>query len=273
MTTRPTDSSTDESLAEPHAPVGWTTKPDAGRGKRIAAAVLGGALVALGLRRRSLGGAAAALAGGWLLYRGVSKQTTERRTGTSTEQPAGTTTESGTATTPQSTGTASQPTATTPVERSITVGKPADELHRLWRDSETLTQIVGHFAEVTDAGEDRQHWRVDGPLGWSAEWDAEIVEDSSGESLRWESVEDGALLREGSVRFRPAPGDRGTEVTLRLQFDPPGGALGSTVLERLGFVPATLANEALGRFKSLAETGEIPTLERNPSGRGSGDLL
>lgn len=268
MTTRPTDSSTDESLVEPHAPVGWTSKTDVGKRGRIAAAVLGGTLVALGLRRRSLGGAVAALAGGWLLYRGVGRRTTERRTGTMREGPTDETTEQ-----PTSTTTPKYPTTTTDVERSITIDESADELHQLWRDPEDLSRVVGHFAEVTAESEDRQHWSVEGPLGWSVEWDAEVVEDRPGEVLRWESVEDGALLSEGSVRFRPAPGDRGTEVTLRLQFDPPGGALGGAAMERLGFVPATLANETLRRFKSLAETGEIPTLERNPSGRGSGDLL
>jgi hypothetical protein len=41
----------------------------------------------------------------------------------------------------------------------------------------------------------------------------------------------------------------------------------------LGVVPETLASRALDRLKSLAETGEIPTLDRNPSGRGRGDLV
>ena len=44
-------------------------------------------------------------------------------------------------------------------------------------------------------------------------------------------VADGASLpSEGEVQFRPAPGDRGTEVTLRIRFDPPGGALGLGLL-------------------------------------------
>jgi hypothetical protein len=32
-------------------------------------------------------------------------------------------------------------------------------------------------------------------------------------------------------------------------------------------VPRTIATQALRRFKSLVETGEIPTLEHNPSAR------
>jgi uncharacterized membrane protein len=41
-----------------------STESTASRGKRIAAAVLGGTLLTVGLRRRGLGGVATALAGG-----------------------------------------------------------------------------------------------------------------------------------------------------------------------------------------------------------------
>jgi hypothetical protein len=44
-------------------------------------------------------------------------------------------------------------------------------------------------------------------------------------------------------------------------------------MEPLGTVPATLAEKALDRFKSLAETGEVLTVERNSSARGSGDRI
>lgn len=159
------------------------------------------------------------------------------------------------------------------VEKSVTVGKSADELHRFWRDPEMLTQVVGSVAEVAPAEEDRHRWTVDGPLGRGLEWETEIVEDRPGEVLRWRSTEDATVPNEATVRFRPAPTDRGTEVTLSLRFHPPGGRIGRTAMELLGIVPEVLANEMLYRFKSLAETGEIPTLERNPSARGSGDWV
>ena len=45
------------------------------------------------------------------------------------------------------------------------------------------------------------------------------------------------------------------------------------VSKLLGFVPKTIAMQSLRRFKSLAETGEIPSLASNPSGRGESDLF
>lgn len=233
---------------------------NAGTGRRIASAVLGGALVLLGLRRRSVVGSAAALVGGWLVYRGAGGRDGLARA----REMAGTTGGAGGAGAP-----AEAPT----VERSVTVRKDADELYELWTDPDSLAQIMAHFAEVTPAGEDRQHWAVRSPTDRSVSWDSEIVEERPGELLRWESLPGADVPNEGSIRFRDAPSDRGTEVTLSMRFEPPGGLFGRTVAEHLGIVPATLVRKSLYRFKSLAEAGEIPTLEHNPSARGEGDLV
>lgn len=233
-------------------------EPDAGTAERVASAVVGGSLVTLGLRRRSPGGAAAAVAGGWLLYRSaLGTGRLSRALGAGG----------------RGRGETGAPADAPEVERTITVGRPADELYPYWREADRLARVVEPFADVVSTGDDRQRWAVRMPTGRTMAWNARIVEDRPGEFLRWESLEDASMPNEGSVRFRPAPGDRGTEVTLRLRFDPPGGALGDAAAERLGFAPDALAGTALRRFKSLAETGEVPTLERNPSARGRGDLV
>ena len=154
------------------------------------------------------------------------------------------------------------------VERSITIGKTADELYQRWRDPGTLPQIMAGFATVRASGDSRMHWQVEGPLGRSFEWDAETVDDRPGEGTGWRSLPGAAIPNEGSVRFRPASGGRGTVATLRFRFDPPGGALGDAAVKLLGTTPLDLAADgALRRFKSLVETGEIPTTERQPAAR------
>lgn len=232
--------------------------------ERAASAMLGAALLLRGARRRSLRGLAAALAGGWLLYRGVAGNTRLRQalgadaaTGHGLEERDKRRTTAGTA----------------DVERSITIDADPEELHEVWRDPEQLSRIVGHVGEVTAAGEDRWRWTVRGPRGRELTWETRIVEERPGELLRWESAADATVPNEGALRFAPAPGDRGTAVTLSVSFDPPGGALGTAALERLDVVPDALAGTALRRFKSLVETGEVPTTAANPSARGSGDLV
>jgi uncharacterized membrane protein len=164
---------------------------------------------------------------------------------------------------------AGAPADASEVERAITVGKSADELYRYWREPRNLSRIMGHFAEVTAVSEDRAHWSARGPLGRSMEWDSRVVEDRPGELLRWESLEGAELPNEGSVRFRPAPGDRGTEVSLRFRFDPPAGRLGDAASRLLVAASSALVARALRRSKSLIETGEIPTTEHNPSARAN----
>ena len=74
------------------------------------------------------------------------------------------------------------------------------------------------------------------------------------------------VVSAGSVRFKPAMGGRGTEVRVRLQYDPPGGKLGSTIAWMFGEEPSQTIREDLRRFKRLMETGEIPTTDGQPRG-------
>jgi uncharacterized membrane protein len=59
------------------------------------------------------------------------------------------------------------------------------------------------------------------------------------------------------VEFRPAPGDRGTELRVRLQYDPPGGRAAKWFAKLFGEEPEQQLHEDLRRVKSLIETGEI----------------
>jgi uncharacterized membrane protein len=152
------------------------------------------------------------------------------------------------------------------VERSITIEDvPADELYRRWRDPETLRRIMAPFADVQPTGDGQTSWSAGHNLG---SWDMRLADDRPGEFMRWEAQGGGALIREASVRFRPATGNRGTVVVLRASLDPPGGMLGRIATQMLGnTVPAALASKSLHYFKALVQTGEIPTTERQPAAR------
>lgn len=222
--------------------------------ERVASALLGTTLLLRGVRNRSVGGVATALVGSELLFRGV--------TGTCPVYRA-----LGVRTTRQAWDEAGAPPHSHEVERSITIGRPALELYRLWNEPGTLALIMRDLGHVTPLGEGRTRWSVHGPLGRRLEWETRTVADRHGESVGWKSVPGARLPNEGSVMFRPAPDSRGTEATLRFRFDPPGGALGDVLAKMLGIVPDVLVMKALRRFKSLAETGEVPTTDRNPSAR------
>jgi uncharacterized membrane protein len=151
--------------------------------------------------------------------------------------------------------------------RTITIGKPADELYRLWRRPETPSRVMEGTAEITATDADHARWRLRGPLGRDLEWETRIVEERLGQVVRWESVPGAAVRGEGSVRFRPGPADWGTEVTLTIRLDPPTGLLGAAAAVLPAAVPKIAVAKALRRFKNLAETGEIPRTEPQPTAR------
>ena len=207
--------------------------------------------------------AVTALAGGLLAYRALARRGTSDRGGGAFLQKG----ESG-----MDAGESAETDAST-VTSTVTVMASADEAYETWRDPETQARVFSGFADVTEVGENRWRWDVNAPLGRTLSWETRALVDRPGELVRWEAVEGPALIPEGSVRFSPAPADRGTEVRLELRVDPPGGSVGRAAMERLGIVPKALTNKVLYRYRSLVEAGEMPTLEGNPSGRGRGDPI
>ncbi|HEY8598046.1 MAG TPA: SRPBCC family protein [Thermomicrobiales bacterium] len=155
-------------------------------------------------------------------------------------------------------------------ERSLSIGRSADDLYRLWREPGTLSTIMASIGEVIALDHERSRWTITGPLRRTMTWETEIVEERPGEMLRWRSVAGAQVGSEGLVRFRPAPGDWGTEVTLRLQIEPPRGPVGAIALRVARGGARLLLGQALHRFKSLAETGEVPTITGQPAARNDG---
>lgn len=147
------------------------------------------------------------------------------------------------------------------VVRAVTVRKPAAELYRFWRDLPNLMQVIKHRVSITTITSEESHWEVSAPGGRMVEWDAVIINDEPDRLIAWRSRAGAAVDNAGSVRFENAPGDEGTEVTVALEYDPPGGALGAMVAKLTRDSAGSQVYDALHRFKALMEAGEIPTIE------------
>lgn len=152
------------------------------------------------------------------------------------------------------------------VVKSVTVRRPAEELYAFWRDLSNLPKIIKHPVEITTVSAVESHWAVSAPTKEPVEWDAFIINDEPGRLIAWRSHESAEVANAGSVRFEPAPGDEGTEVTVKLEYDPPGGRLGALVAKFTGDEAGQQVADALRRFKALFEAGEIPTTEGQPVG-------
>jgi hypothetical protein len=69
-----------------------------------------------------------------------------------------------------------------------------------------------------------------------------------------------------AVSFKPAPGDRGTEIHVDLEKTAPGGKLGEMLMKLTGKEPLAKVKDDLRRFKAQFETGEIPRSDGTPEG-------
>ena len=155
----------------------------------------------------------------------------------------------------------------TPVGVTLTINRSREDLYEAWRNFTNLPRWMKHLKSVEVMGDRRSHWVASGPAGSTVEWNADISEDRPNEMIAWRSVEGSDVDHSGVVRFEPAPGNRGTMVTVEMRYAPPGGTLGSAVAAWFGEDPAQSIKMDLRRFKQVMETGEVITTEGQSAGR------
>lgn len=152
--------------------------------------------------------------------------------------------------------------------RSVTIGRPVEEVYAFWRDFANLPRFMRHLESVTVLDDRRSHWKALAPAGRTVEWDAEMTEDVPNERIAWRSLPDADVRNAGTVEFAPAPGGRGTELRVTLEYHPPLGKLGSKVAMLWREEPGQQVMDDLRHLKQVMETGEIvlsdATKQRGP---------
>jgi uncharacterized membrane protein len=224
--------------------------------ERWVSVVSGSALVAFGLKKRSIGGFLVAAIGGALVWRGATGNcpvygglgvsSRDEDDGRQVSVPYG---------------------KGVRVEKSVTINASPEQLYSFWRNFENLPRFMHNLEAVEVQDAKRSHWVAKGPAGKSVDWDAEIINEIPNELIGWRSTEGSEVDNAGSVHFKPATGGRGTEVRVILRYDPPAGRFGARVSKILGEDPAHNVKEDLRRLKMLIETGEVATIDGQTSGR------
>jgi len=139
------------------------------------------------------------------------------------------------------------------VAKYVTVDAPVEKVYAYWRDFTNFSNFMPNVKEVSPvAGDDTlTRWKVSGPLGVNAEWDARVVEDIPNEKIAWSSLEDSRVKTSGAVRFDAKDGQ--TSIEVALDYDPPAGAAGE-LAAKLFQDPQQQVDEALEKFKQIVET-------------------
>jgi uncharacterized membrane protein len=215
-----------------------------GDGERFISVVGGGALSIYGLKRGGAAGLLMTIAGGVLIYRGVTGHShlykalsvsTAKRKGLRASVKHG---------------------AGIKVEKSVTIHKPVEELFRFWSDFENLPRFLNHLESVRAIGGypgRLSHWVARLPAGMKVEWDAEIINEAPNELIAWRSLEGAPVPNAGSVRFERSRDGQGAEVKVAIEYAPPVGKIGSFLAKLFGEDPERRVAEDLRRFKQFME--------------------
>ena len=148
------------------------------------------------------------------------------------------------------------------LQRSVIVNRSADECYRAWRDLENLPRFMPGLQSVQIIDARRSRWH-----SFEGEWIGELTQERPGQSMRWRAAENHAET--GALELSPAPGGRGTVVTMQLHMQAPVGKVGAAVAGLFSQAPAYKIETTLRRFKQWMETGEVSTTEGQPSGKRS----
>ncbi|OBJ89270.1 hypothetical protein [Mycobacterium sp. 1245852.3] len=132
--------------------------------------------------------------------------------------------------------------------QTVTIACPVERIEQFWRDPDQLSVVLGDIAEIDVDERDRYRWKMSAEP--PVEWKSTRVAESG--AVRF--VGQG---NEIAVRYRPAPHELGTEVTLRIKAPAPALLSGAA------------AFKILYRLRALMQTGEVPTIRSNPSARKS----
>lgn len=153
------------------------------------------------------------------------------------------------------------------VRHSLSIRQSPEQLYHFWHQLENLPSFMRHIESVAVLDSRRSRWRAKGPADQTIEWYAEIINDVENELIAWRSLPGAVVPNAGSVRFERAVGGHATTVTVTLEYDPPGGVIGTAIARWLGADPAKQVEEDLLRIKQLFESGEVPALGAQWRGR------
>jgi uncharacterized membrane protein len=140
------------------------------------------------------------------------------------------------------------------IQKAITIGGPPERVFPFFARYDTFPRFMRYVREVHDLGHGRSRWVVAGPVGVPVSWEATVTHFEPNRLIAWKSAPGSAVANAGIIRFEPAP-DGATRVTIRLSYNPPGGALGHLAALLFGADPKSEMDEDLTRLKSLIEEG------------------
>ncbi len=149
----------------------------------------------------------------------------------------------------------------------IVVDRDRRDVYDFWRNFQNLPRVMRHLESVKVIDQKLSHWTAHAPLGQKLSWEAEIINERDGELIAWQSLPGSQVDTAGSVHLSDAPTAKGTEITVTLKYDPPGGHFADRLAHLLGQGLEDELLEDLQAFKRSLEIDDSSSTESEQSTR------
>jgi uncharacterized protein YndB with AHSA1/START domain len=165
----------------------------------------------------------------------------------------------------------------TRIKKETVIDAPVGTVYSAWRNFENFPQFMENVEEVSVTSDRMSHWKANGPLGMSAEWDAEITLDEPNQAIGWRGIEGASsVITSGRVNFREDGANR-TCLDVTIEYAAPGGALGD-LAAKIFANPDRQVEEDLERFRVCVADGMVEgtgrfTASSAPAGSTRGSVI
>src|SRR4051812_16917519 len=139
-----------------------------------------------------------------------------------------------------------------PIESTISIHRPVDEVFRFYRDFRNLPSFLGDVMIVEQLDPVTSRWTIEGPLGIRVHWTITLIEERPNELIRYQTAGPGTAWE---IHFSAAREPGSTEVREVLRS--PLGRVGRAALALIGKFPDEEVAANLRRLKQVLETGHV----------------
>lgn len=140
------------------------------------------------------------------------------------------------------------------VSQTVIVKSDVSTAYNVWSNFETFPYFMKYVEKVEKIGPQKSYWEVKGPLGTTVQWTAETTRLDVNTRIGWNTKDNaGTMTTSGEVVFTALP-DNQTQITVTMNYTPPGGKLGEVVAQ-LFADPDKRLEEDLRNFKAYVENG------------------
>lgn len=149
-----------------------------------------------------------------------------------------------------------------------TINKPLQEVSAIVGNARKLPEFLEHLSKVegSENGLSAWHFRNKGEAaqGKPISFKANVKKDSSFSYVSEDAL---GFAYQLHLELVPAPGNRGTIVRMMPAFESGAGTAVAKVEALFGADSSLHAKKTLQRLKAYCETGHVPTIEGQSSGR------